>query len=130
MAKVLGGNPFDPNDEPTEAGKRRPAKGEKSAEASKPETPVAVPEAAPDEGPLDHELDAAPDTVPPDEAFGEVFYGEEAAPAPGDYGPGLDRRTEIPYTRPVTDEVREIERRVKARLSPAFPIEQRRKVPL
>lgn len=76
---------------------------------------------------------AAPDTLPPDEAMGDddAYYGAEAAPAPGDYGPGLDKRTAIPYTRKsITEEVRELERRVKARLTPAFPIEQRRKLPL
>lgn len=78
-------------------------------------------------------LDAAeppPDSVPPDETWGDVFYGEEAAPPPGDYGPGLDTRREIPYTRKsATEEVRELERRVKAQLTPAFPIEHRRKLP-
>lgn len=76
---------------------------------------------------------AAPDTIPPDpdEAIDDVFYGEEAVPAPGDYGPGLDQRKELPYTRKsITEEVRELERRVRARLTPAFPIEHRRKLPL
>jgi 1-acyl-sn-glycerol-3-phosphate acyltransferase len=79
------------------------------------------------------EMPGAPDAVPPAaaEAFDDVFYGEEAAPPPGDYGPSLDKRKEIPYTRTsISEEVRELERRVKARLTPAFPIEQRRKVPL
>jgi hypothetical protein len=71
-----------------------------------------------------------PDTLPPDEALEDMFFGAEAAPPPGDYGPGLDQRKEIPYTRQsVTEEVRELERRIKARLTPAFPIEQRRKLP-
>ena len=88
-----------------------------------------------DDGADDSDDDAAgdvpPDAVPPDEAWGDDLYGEEAAPPPGDYGPGLDARKEIPYTRKsVTEEVREIERRIKARLSPAFPIEHRRRLPL
>jgi 1-acyl-sn-glycerol-3-phosphate acyltransferase len=75
--------------------------------------------------------DAPPDALPPDDAWGDDFFGEEAAPPPGEFGPGLDNRREIPYTRKaVTEEVRELERRVKARLTPAFPIEHRRRLPL
>ena len=62
-----------------------------------------------------------PTPSPPDEALDDIFYGEETSPPPGDYGPGLDARKEIPYTRSITDEVRELERRVRARLAPAFP---------
>jgi 1-acyl-sn-glycerol-3-phosphate acyltransferase len=106
MTKVLGDNPFaTPEPEEINGG---------AADAST-------------------EMPEAPDTIPPADAEGldDVFYGEEAAPAPGDYGPSLDKRKEIPYTRTsITEEVRELERRVKARLTPAFPIEQRRKVPL
>ena len=48
--------------------------------------------------------------LPPDEAIEDMFFGAEAAPPPGDYGPGLDQRKEIPYTRQsVTEEVRELE---------------------
>jgi 1-acyl-sn-glycerol-3-phosphate acyltransferase len=76
-------------------------------------------------------VDFPPDSLPPDESYADVFYGEEAAPPPGDWGPGLDHRKELPYTRSVAnEEVREIERRIKARLSPAFPIEHRRRQPL
>jgi 1-acyl-sn-glycerol-3-phosphate acyltransferase len=75
--------------------------------------------------------EGAPDQLPPDDAWSEGFYGEEAAPAPGDYGPGLDTRREIPGTQKViTDEVRELERRLRAQLSPAFPRDERRKLPL
>jgi 1-acyl-sn-glycerol-3-phosphate acyltransferase len=74
---------------------------------------------------------AAPDTLPPDEALeDDVYFGAEAAPAPGDYGPALDTRKEIPYTRKtITEEVRELERRIKQNLTPAFPIEHRRQLP-
>jgi len=73
----------------------------------------------------------APDSMPPEEALEDVFYGEETQPPPGEFGPGLDTRKELPYTRQsITDEVRELERRVRARLTPAFPIEKRRKLPL
>jgi len=104
MTKVLGDDPFTPKPEAAAAG--ADADADAAADA-----------------------DLAPDAVPPDEALDDVFYGEETSPPPGDWGPGLDARKEIPYTRSITDEVREIERRVRARLSPAFPIEQRRKLP-
>jgi 1-acyl-sn-glycerol-3-phosphate acyltransferase len=122
MSKVLGDDPFGP---PGEGKPREPA--EARADATLPSTPPPVPKAPAatlDEG--------APDSLPPDEAWGDVFYGEEAAPPPpGEYGPSLDKRKEIPYTRKaVTEEVRELERRVRARLTPAFPIDRRRKLPL
>ena len=114
MSKVLGDNPFgDPPEKPEEEKKSEPAPRDDDDLAS------TVPE-------------AAPDSLPPDESWGDEFYGEEAAPPPPDeYGPSLDKRKEIPYTRQsITDEVRELERRVRARLTPAFPIEQRRKLPM
>ncbi|MBI4507991.1 MAG: 1-acyl-sn-glycerol-3-phosphate acyltransferase [Deltaproteobacteria bacterium] len=115
---------------------------------SAPSAPVEVASSSPEVQPLPEEhradlstspiaedlegIDIPPDTVPPDEALDdEVFFGEEAAPPPGDYGPGLDVRKELPYQRrSITEEVREPERRVRARLTPAFPIEHRRKLPL
>jgi 1-acyl-sn-glycerol-3-phosphate acyltransferase len=117
MSKVLGDNPFEPP-------QASPADATLKVEPEPAPAPAATDSSA-------VTLDAAPDTVPPDEAIDDVFYGEEAAPTPGDYGPGLDTRKEIPYTRQsITEEVRELERRVRARLTPAFPIEQRRKLPL
>jgi 1-acyl-sn-glycerol-3-phosphate acyltransferase len=75
--------------------------------------------------------EGAPDQLPPDDAWSEGFYGEEGAPPPGEYGPSLDAGPEAPYTpRAITDEVRELERRMRARLSPAFPLDERRKLPL
>jgi 1-acyl-sn-glycerol-3-phosphate acyltransferase len=158
VAKVLGDNPFDPKAKPN--GKKtgetaqavKPkakAKPKARARAKAPVEDEAVAKSQPlvpepdsdytplpppvDEFPVDDdgdEAEATPDTVPPDETWGDVFYGEEAAPPPGDYGPGLDQRREIPYTRKsATEEVRELERRVRAQLTPAFPIEHRRKVP-
>jgi 1-acyl-sn-glycerol-3-phosphate acyltransferase len=114
MAKVLGDDPFDstpPREEPDD---------------------LAQPEAAVTLEGDERVPDAAPDSMPPDEGWGDEFFGEEAAPPPpGEYGPSLDKRKEIPYTRQsVNEEVRELERRVRARLTPAFPIEQRRKLPL
>jgi 1-acyl-sn-glycerol-3-phosphate acyltransferase len=139
MSKVLGDNPFGEGEDPPEQEgapepprppeeEPRPARkrARKAAAASAGETLPASPPPPPLAD------DAAPDSIPPDEAWGDVFYGEEAAPPPpGDYGPSLDRRKEIPYTRQsITDEVRELERRVRARLTPAFPIEHRRPLPL
>ena len=75
--------------------------------------------------------DLAPDTVPPDDALDELYYGEEAMPAPGDYGAALDRHEERPSDRrSLPSELRELERRVRARLTPAFPIEARRRLAL
>ena len=117
MSKVLGDNPFEPP-------QASPADATLKVEPEPAPAPAATDSSA-------VTLDAAPDTVPPDEAIDDVFYGEEAAPTPGDYGPGLDTRKEIPYTRQsITEEVRELERRVRARLTPAVPIERRRKLPL
>jgi 1-acyl-sn-glycerol-3-phosphate acyltransferase len=139
MGKVLGDNPFDEKAE--EAGEEKPAKkprAKKGAAAKAPagdssEVTAPLPaqaETEPDTTASEESSETAPDAVPPEE-WGDVFYGEEAAPAPGDYGPSLDKRTQIPYTRKsITEEVRELERRVRARLTPAFPIEHRRKLPL
>ncbi len=122
MSKVLGDNPFEPADAATEAETEMETEAETETEAEA--------ETAADSSATTIQ-DAAPDAVPPEEAIDDVFYGEEAAPTPGDYGPGLDTRKEIPYTRQsISEEVRELERRVRARLTPAFPIEQRRKLPL
>ena len=148
MGKVLGDNPFDKDEagkdeqKPPKKAAARARKAQPSADdsaAATTPTPTPAPpageptaaEAATSEA--DAEADAqetAPDAVPPEE-WGDVFYGEEATPAPGDYGPSLDKRKEIPYTKKsITEEVRELERRVRARLTPAFPIEHRRRLPL
>jgi 1-acyl-sn-glycerol-3-phosphate acyltransferase len=121
-----------PGEEPAPPGEPDPsaAPAPGSAEATSPFDPVALNLSAATTTPGDDE-DAAPDALPPDESWSDVFYGEEAAPPPpGEYGPSLDKRKEIPYTRQsVTEEVRELERRVRARLTPAFPIERRRRLP-
>lgn len=58
----------------------------------------------------------------------EIFLGGEAAVPPGDYGPPIPSR--LPDTRSISGEVRELERRVRAHLTPAFPFEQKRRLPL
>jgi 1-acyl-sn-glycerol-3-phosphate acyltransferase len=138
--------PKDPSDKGTgkpPPKRRAPAKprAKKTAAAVAPAAPP-VAEATPGPEPLvegqaaaerllTDEDDIPPDALPPDESWSDLFYGEETTPPPGDDGPGLDRRSDIPYTRKAaTEEVRELERRIKARLTPAFPIEHRRRLPL
>lgn len=59
---------------------------------------------------------------------GEFFLGSEATVPQRDYGPPIESHFPDPHT--LAQEMRELERRVRARLSPAFPIEYRRKLPL
>ena len=58
----------------------------------------------------------------------DMFLGGEAAVPPGDYGPPIP--SVLPDSRSITTEIRELERRVRERLTPAFPIEQPRQLPL
>ncbi len=58
----------------------------------------------------------------------EELFGVEASVPLHDYGPPIP--SNLPDTRAVTGEIRELERRVRARLTPAFPIEPRRRLPL
>jgi 1-acyl-sn-glycerol-3-phosphate acyltransferase len=58
----------------------------------------------------------------------EEMFGEEAAVPPGDYGPPIP--SEFPDPSRITQEIREIERRVRAHLSPVFPLVPRRRPPL
>ena len=66
----------------------------------------------------------------PDDAWTdwEMMLGPEAAVRPGEYGPPIPSR--LPSANKVTKEVRELERRIRARVTPAFPIERRRNLPL
>ncbi|MCC6999576.1 MAG: acyltransferase family protein [Deltaproteobacteria bacterium] len=62
-------------------------------------------------------------------------YGAEAAPPPGEYQPyaaSMDKRAQMWSLgrRSEDDELRELERRLRAQLSAADPIEERRKLPL
>ncbi|HUH00921.1 MAG TPA: lysophospholipid acyltransferase family protein [Kofleriaceae bacterium] len=59
---------------------------------------------------------------------GDDFLGGEAAVPPGDYGPPI--ASNLPDRELITSELRELERRVRARLTPMFPMEQRRRLPL
>jgi 1-acyl-sn-glycerol-3-phosphate acyltransferase len=58
----------------------------------------------------------------------EFFLGGEAAVPAREYGPPI--QSELPDPRAITREIRELERRVKALVTPAFPIEHRRRLPL
>jgi 1-acyl-sn-glycerol-3-phosphate acyltransferase len=81
----------------------------------------------PEDDPLADEM---PDSAVPADAGDlddEVFLGEEAVVPDREYGPP------IPSPKPdrdITSELRELERRVEARATPAFPLENRRRVPL
>lgn len=56
------------------------------------------------------------------------LWGGDGAVRAGDYGPPIESR--FPDTSTVTSEIREVERRVRAGLTAAFPIEVRRARPL
>lgn len=58
----------------------------------------------------------------------DIFLGGEAAVPEREYGPPIE--SVLPDPRAITREIRELERRVRARLTPAFPIEHRRRLPL
>ena len=91
------------------------------------------------ESPTGSTLDGVPDAeVPADAAdldldpiadvYGEEFLGGEAVVPPGDYGPPIPSR--LPDSEQVSSEMRELERRVRAHMTPAFPVEPRRRLPL
>lgn len=85
----------------------------------------------------DH-LDAVPDALDPpawggDSPHDAIFttpelWGGEAEVRDNDYGPPIPTR--FPDLESVAHEVRELERRVRARLTPVFPLEVRRNPPL
>lgn len=58
----------------------------------------------------------------------EVFLGGEAVVPSREYGPPIP--SVFPDATSVTSEIRELERRARALLTPAFPIEHRRRLPL
>lgn len=84
---------------------------------------------------LDDDTEDPYDDPPTDSADGDSgdwggddFLGGEAAVPPGDYGPPI--ASNLPDRELITSELRELERRVRARLTPMFPMEQRRRLPL
>ncbi len=99
---------------------------EESAAAEPPPQPDAVPDA---EIPSFEGEVPEPDTDPqPDEEEEEVFLGSEATVPEGDYGPPIESR--LPDRSAITGELRELERRVRARLVPTARAGQRRRIPL
>jgi 1-acyl-sn-glycerol-3-phosphate acyltransferase len=95
--------------------------------------PEIVPEVVPDAAGLPPDWQPSPDQdfhdfVASERDSEEFFLGGEAAVPPGDYGPPI--KSELPDSRAITREIRELERRVKALVTPAFPIEHRRRLPL
>jgi 1-acyl-sn-glycerol-3-phosphate acyltransferase len=114
-------------DPPPQSGERPP----KKRRPSKARKPRAKRPPNQDRGP--RATTGVPDerTVGPDEAAGlddEVYWGGEAVVPPGDYGPPIS--SNLPDARVISSEVRELERRVNARLTPAYPIEKRRQLRL
>lgn len=72
---------------------------------------------------------ALPETFPDDEPSPyEDFFGGEAAVPPREYGPPIESK--LPDRTSITGEILELERRVRARLTPAFPMQQRRRLPM
>lgn len=72
-----------------------------------------------------------PEAIPEDEydiLESEMFLGGEAVVPPREYGPPIESK--LPDPGAVTSELRELERRVRAHLTPAFPIEARRQLPM
>jgi 1-acyl-sn-glycerol-3-phosphate acyltransferase len=82
---------------------------------------AAVPDGAAD-------LDLAPGSDDDDDNDYDPFLGGEAAVPPGEYGPPIV--SVLPDRSAVTSELRELERRVRARLTPVWPVEQKRRLPL
>ena len=72
--------------------------------------------------------DQAEDVPPMPDSDDDIYLGGEAAVPPGDYGPPIS--SNLPDAHSISGEVRELERRIRARLTPAFPIEVKRRLPL
>lgn len=110
---------------------------QKTKKAKAAATPAAEAEAAPAPAPTGKKAAARrPKKTAPDDGIVEalpepeddLFLGGEAAVPDRDYGPPIPSR--LPDARSMSRAARELERRVEARLTPAFPIEQRRRLPL
>jgi 1-acyl-sn-glycerol-3-phosphate acyltransferase len=96
------------------------------------------PTRAPTAPPSRDQLDAVPDALDPPAWLGDsphdaIFttpelWGGEAEVRDNEYGPRIPSR--FPDIESVANEVRELERRVRARFTPVFPLEVRRNPPL
>ncbi len=146
--QILGDNPFEDDEdeggERAEDGERAPTDATEADATEADAEPAAEGDAvAPDAEAPERNVggkngkssvpDAAVPEPVPDAAsyegddFDEMMLGGEAAVPPGEYGPPI--QSVLPDNS-ITSEIRELERRVRARLTPAFPIEQPRKLPL
>jgi 1-acyl-sn-glycerol-3-phosphate acyltransferase len=148
--QILGDNPFE-DDEPNgegdgersgkdgehEGGDAEERHGEADAEAARDESTADAEREGGRESQANGETqvpDAAiPDAVPAGarydgEEIDDFMLGGEAAVPPGHYGPPI--HSVLPDSRSITSEIRELERRVRERLTPAFPIEEPRRLPL
>ncbi len=101
--QILGDNPFD-------------------------DTPAAAEPADAAATSHDEDVPDASGSYPPVPDDDDLFLGGEAVVPPGDYGPPIP--SNLPDARSITGEIRELERRVRARITPAFPIETKRRLPL
>lgn len=86
--------------------------------------PRDPPTSVPDDG-IPPELASMPDLWDD-----EAVYGGEAAVPPDQDGYTGSLRSEMPETRTMTPQFRELERRLRDRLTPAFPLDQVRRIPL
>lgn len=86
--------------------------------------PTDVPDATVPNAAAD--LDMEPES--PEPAMDDWLLGGEAAVPPGEYGPPI--QSVLPERDSITSELRELERRVHARLTPVYPLEPRRNLPL
>jgi 1-acyl-sn-glycerol-3-phosphate acyltransferase len=117
MSKILGDNPFD-DDGDSDGERPEPRDFASPADA---DDPLA-------DEPPSRRAETVPDALPPAIDDDDVFLGGEAVVPPGEYGPPIPSL--LPDSHAITKEVRELERRLRARLTPAFPIEATRRVPL
>jgi 1-acyl-sn-glycerol-3-phosphate acyltransferase len=126
--KTLGDNPFEPAAATPDAA-RGPAPGPQAPHEPQPTHGEPQPrdggraasasEATPDAEDLDMYFDSAGDAD-------DVFLGGEAAVPPGEYGPPI--YSALPSQTELSSEIRELERRMRAQVTPAFPIEHDRRL--
>jgi 1-acyl-sn-glycerol-3-phosphate acyltransferase len=121
--KTLGDNPFEPAaPAPTPDAARDPRQGAETLDA----------DPAPEDGRAASAAEAIPDADDPDlywdsaSEADDVFLGGEAAVPPGEYGPPI--HSVLPTATESTSEFRELERRMRAQVTPAFPIEHGRRL--
>ncbi|HWN68157.1 MAG TPA: lysophospholipid acyltransferase family protein [Haliangium sp.] len=135
--KTLGDNPFEPA-APAPDAARGPDRGDTRDEPPHHIDDIDQPHDMIDE-PAPHTggraasaAEAIPDADEPDMFWDggaeadDVFLGGEAAVPPGEYGPPI--HSVLPTPIESTSEFRELERRMRAQVTPAFPIEHGRRL--